>query len=60
MQNDARICLRVPSEVKAAVQQAASADHRRSTSSMVVRILREWLERNAQNAAAMNEQKGRA
>ena len=42
MERDALLTVRVPSEVKAAVQRAAGADHGRSMSGMVVRILSEW------------------
>lgn len=38
------LILRLPSEVKAALAEAAEDDHGRSLSAMTVRILREWLE----------------
>ncbi len=45
MNKDEVLNLRVPADVKAALKRAAEADDR-SVSSMVLRIIREWLERN--------------
>jgi len=42
VKRDAVLNVRVPQEVKTAVVRAAEADHGRSVSGMVVRILREW------------------
>jgi hypothetical protein len=42
MNKDEALNLRVPADVKAALKRAAEADDR-SVSSMVLRILREWL-----------------
>ncbi len=46
MERDAVFNIRLPSDVKEAVKRAAKADFGRSASSMVVRILREWLSAN--------------
>lgn len=35
--------VRVPADLKQALREAAEDDHGRSLSSMVVRVLREWL-----------------
>ena len=42
MERDAILAVRIPAEVKEAVRRAGEADHGRSLSGMVVRILREW------------------
>ncbi|HYV49052.1 MAG TPA: hypothetical protein VFA20_29530 [Myxococcaceae bacterium] len=42
MERDAVLAVRIPAEVKEAVRRAGEADHGRSLSGMVVRILREW------------------
>lgn len=46
MKREAVLNLRLPKDVKAAIQDAAEADHGRSMSSMAVRIFREWLSEN--------------
>jgi hypothetical protein len=46
MQRDSVLAVRIPHEVKEAVRRAGEADHGRSLSGMVVRILREWCEAN--------------
>lgn len=51
MKRDAVLNIRLPAEVKAAIQRAAEDDHGRSISGMVVRVLREWLASNAYLAA---------
>jgi hypothetical protein len=43
MGRDTTLNIRLPADVKEAVKRAAHADFGRSTSAMVVRILREWL-----------------
>ena len=43
MRKNAVLIVRLPVEVKAAAQEAAHDDHRRSLSGMTVRILEEWL-----------------
>ncbi len=43
MKRDAVLNIRLPADVKAAVQRAGDDDHGRSISGMVVRILQEWL-----------------
>lgn len=43
MAKDAVLSFRIPSELKAALEQAAAADER-SVSALVTRILREWAE----------------
>ena len=42
MERDAILAVRIPAEVKEAVRRAGEADHGRSLSGMVVRILTEW------------------
>lgn len=46
MKRDSMLNIRLPAEVKAALQLAADADHGRSLSGMTVRILSEWLREN--------------
>jgi hypothetical protein len=46
MDRDDTLIVRLPSAVKEAVRKAAEADHGRSMSGMVVRILSEWLTTN--------------
>lgn len=43
MKRDATLVLRLPVEVKTALQEAADADAGRSMSGMAVKILSEWL-----------------
>jgi hypothetical protein len=43
MKRDAVLNIRLPVEVREAVQRAGDDDHGRSISGMVVRILEEWL-----------------
>jgi len=43
MKRDDVLNIRVPSDLKKAIHRAAEDDHGRSSSGMVVRILREWL-----------------
>ena len=43
MKRDAVFNVRLPADVKAAVQRAAEDDHGRSASNMVVKVLSEWL-----------------
>lgn len=43
MQRDDMLNVRIPAEIKEAVSRAAEADHGRSMSGMVVRILTEWV-----------------
>jgi hypothetical protein len=46
MKRDAVLNIRLPRDVKAALQIAAEEDHGRSLSGMVVRVVSEWLEAN--------------
>ena len=43
MERDAVLNIRLPVEVKDALQRAGDEDHGRSMSGMTVRILQEWL-----------------
>lgn len=60
MKRDAVMNLRLPSDVKEAVRRAAEADHGRSASGMVVKILREWLTEHGHLKADVEQRKGRA
>jgi hypothetical protein len=44
VKRDAVLNMRVPVEIKRALQRAAEDDHGRSMSGMAARALREWLE----------------
>ena len=44
VKRDAVLNMRVPADVKRALQRAAEDDHGRSMSGMAARALREWLE----------------
>lgn len=65
MKRDAVMNLRVPGDVKDALQRAADADFGRSMSSMAVRIFQEWLTEHGHlkpaptNAAKAAKRKGR-
>jgi hypothetical protein len=43
MERDSVLAVRIPAEIKEAVRRAGDADHGRSLSGMVVRILEEWV-----------------
>lgn len=59
MKRDAVLNLRLPADVKEAVRKAAEDDFGRSSSSMVVRILREWLAQKGYLAKADEAPKAR-
>ena len=59
MDRDDTLIVRLPSTVKAAVRKAAEADHGRSMSGMVVRILSEWLTKNGHLRADAPKKKGK-
>ncbi len=43
MERDSVLAVRIPAKIKEAVRRAGDADHGRSLSGMVVRILEEWV-----------------
>ena len=59
MDRDDTLIVRLPSAVKEAVRKAAEADHGRSMSGMVVRILSEWLIKKGHLQVESSPKKGR-
>lgn len=59
MDRDETLIVRLPSAIKEGVRKAAEADHGRSMSGMVVRILSEWLTKNGHLRAESPKKKGK-
>lgn len=53
MKRDAVLNVRLPADVKEALRRAADDDYGRSVSGMVVRVMREWLEKQGYLDAAL-------
>ncbi len=57
MKRDAVLNVRLPADVKEALRRAAEDDFDRSVSGMVVRVLREWLDKKGYLSAEAAETK---